>query len=222
MNIAKDIRRGKIAMYNESELKELIKKADAGNKIACAAMGDYYSKLAHTNENMKKAFYYYKKAADLGHDGALFKVAFMTYEGEGTRKDVAAAANYTKSLADKGYTDAQYAIAIMFKNGECGFFGAAQKAFKYFTSAAEQGHAPAQIELGRILFFEKHLIDQAIFWWACAYVHGSSSSEASNKAKDLFNDLVESGLPRGYERITKAIEDVQQSKYNTYTHNPKK
>ena len=56
-----------------------------------------------------------------------------------------------------------------------GIFDYASEAFSYFEKAAKQGQARAQVELGDIYMFQKQEIDNAIFWWVCAYLHGESA-----------------------------------------------
>lgn len=205
----------------ETELKELIRKAENNNIAANVNLGNYYNKLPDVKENRVKAFGYYKAAADLGYAPAQYTVGCFAYEGDGTRKDSSNAAYYWKLAADQNYANAQYALARMYQNGECGLIAKEQKAFKLFKGAAEQGLAIAQVALGDIYMFERKEIDNAVFWWGCAYVHGKSALRASNEAMDRLNDLVESGVPGGYDRVNRIVDEVQKEKYNTYTNNPK-
>lgn len=206
---------------NEAELKQLISRAENNNIKANVDLGNYYIKLPQTKDNRRKAFYYYKRAADLGYAPAQFKVGQLSYIGDGTEKNSSTAAHYLQMAVDQNYADAQYSLACMYKNKECGYIATEQKAFQLFTKAAEQGHANAQISLGYIYFFEKKQIDQALFWWACAYAHGQSNANASDDAKQRMIDAVESGIPGGYDRVNAAIEKVKQRQYDRYTHNPK-
>ena len=68
--------------------------------------------------------------------------------------------------------------------------------------------------------FERKEIDNAIFWWVCAYMHGESASNDSNEAMNRLNELIQSGVQGGRERVDQIIEKISENKYIQYRQEP--
>lgn len=207
-------------ILSEDELNKLKKKADDGSTDAMVSFGNYY--MYHPLcPNEKLGFYYYQKAADMGNPYGEIQLGIAFYFGNGVKPDKNMAVKLVKDAADKGVAKAQCFLGMLYKEGEIGYFATETKMFQCFEKAAKQGYARAQIELGDIYMFKKHSIDNALFWWACAYVHGKNAMDESNMARDRMNDAVESGMPGGYDRVNSFIEKVKNSQYLQYTQNPR-
>lgn len=101
-----------------------------------------------------------------------------------------------QEAADEGVAKAQYMYALFCSGDDNKSNG---KAISYFEKAAKQGLAKTQVALGDIYMFERKEIDNAIFWWVCAYMHGESASNDSNEAMNRLNELVQSGVQGGRE-----------------------
>ena len=198
-----------------SKRKDLELRAEKGDIDALVELGNYYNGLLKSEE----AFYYYKKAADLGYVPAIFQVGLRYIDGDGVGRSMNQGQQYLQKAADKGYANALYCLGLLYQSGEVGFWGQEKKAFKCFSEAAEKGHAKAQIELGN-MYMEKRKIEQAIFCWACAYVHGTKDFDASEAAKDQLNDFCHA-FSKGYDIADSIIKKVQRPEYSQYTNNPK-
>lgn len=131
-----------------SSKEELQKMADAGNaeaQMRLAVM--YYTGSMDGKPDLKKARYWYEKAAAQDQPTALFNLGVMYEKGEGVEKDADKALVYYCRAADKGLVEAQLNAAVEFRDlrQDLG------KAAHYFQMAADHGHKAAQREFGRML-----------------------------------------------------------------------
>lgn len=208
--------------------RELAQKAEEGDFYAASTLGDYYRHMEETEENSAMAHYYYWMAADWGYAPAKFQVGLDYYSGCGVEENEEKAVKYIMSAADEGFANAQHLLGLFYKNGQISTWSGISKAFTYFEKAAKQGHAKAQVELADIYMFEKEefrgifegKIDNAIFWWACAYAHGKEEQEASETAQNRLNHLIESGVPGGADRVNRIMGLVKKGEYSKYRSNP--
>ena len=201
---------------NDNERRELEQKAKNRDVNAAKTLGNYYRQLEETEENNVLSHYYYMMAANLGYAPAKFMVALDYIGGDGVEANLEIAFKYMKEAADEGVANAQYMYALSLMSDKF----KSKEAFTYFERAAKQGQARAQVELGDIYMFQKQEIDNAIFWWVCAYLHGESALQDSNNAKERLDDLVKSGVPGGQGRISRMMETVKESRYSQYRQNP--
>lgn len=75
--------------YDESrELEYLGEKAEEGNFYAQYALGYYYSDMERRSFDSKKAFYYFKNAADKNYPPAISRVAQSYLLGDGAEKNI--------------------------------------------------------------------------------------------------------------------------------------
>jgi TPR repeat protein len=134
----------------KEELKELEKKADAGDANAMFKLGEMYYHGNGVDKNDAKTLQYFEKAAAQGNARAMFELSVMYELGRGVERDYDKAFKYMKLAAEQGYANAQYHMGYMFYDG----LGVAQdyaEAFKWFKFAAAQGDARADINLGIML-----------------------------------------------------------------------
>eukprot|EP01123_Difflugia_compressa_P009783 TRINITY_DN3351_c0_g1_i1.p1 TRINITY_DN3351_c0_g1~~TRINITY_DN3351_c0_g1_i1.p1 ORF type:complete len:173 (-),score=34.42 TRINITY_DN3351_c0_g1_i1:260-778(-) len=64
------------------------------------------------------AYYWYKTAADQGHDCGQYNVGFMWHNGHGVQKNPKVAVEWYKKAADQGYLSAQRLLANIYFKGE--------------------------------------------------------------------------------------------------------
>ena len=80
----------------------------------------------------------------------LFSFGQMSFDGDDTEQDYAAAANWFKMAAEQGHARAQHNLALMYENGE-GVPKDYSEAAKWYRLAADQGLASSQNNLGSLL-----------------------------------------------------------------------
>ncbi len=203
-------------------LRNLIAKAEQGDVEAMVMVGDCYHRGFHAEKDEVKALFYYKMAADRGHPGGAFMTALSYMLGTGVKKDVETAVQYMQDAASKGWVNAQYMLGSMYETGTAGFLFKDKKAAKYYEMAARQGHAEAQLKLGYMNIQKKGAqfsLENSLFWFVCAYLHGNDAQEESRQAMDRLNYLLRAGLPGGRDRIDKIIQNVKTN-YPQYMRNP--
>lgn len=98
-------------------------------------------------ETAGEAVWWYRRASELGHRDAQFRLGQLL-EGRAKKpEDNAVAVAWTRSAADQGHPDAQYDLARKFANG-LGVPLDKGLAVSWYERAAAQGHLAAQIQLG--------------------------------------------------------------------------
>lgn len=130
-------------------LKVIEDSANSGNMHAMCQMGRvlHYANSGESGgeENSKKAFEWFKKAAKLGHPEAHFKVGFMINYSQGTGQKLDPYSNYPKAMkwykkaADLGHAEAQFIVGEVFFDSYD-----LENAFIWFKKAGEQDHFEAQ------------------------------------------------------------------------------
>ena len=142
-------------------------------------LGDAYAKGIGVKLDLKQAYKYYCKAAEMDHAGAQYNVANCYYEAKGVQHDFQKALKWYQKAADQGDVKAQNSLAFCFEGGE-GVWDAfrqkatwlqklldercnlalkkddwkgqpldMRKAITWYLKAAEIGYAIAQMNLGR-------------------------------------------------------------------------
>lgn len=183
---------------------------------AMFALGQYYHNGTFVERDEKLAFHYYKIAANQGHVVACTMAGIALCYGWGTEQDRHQACQILLKVAGKdpfaGY------IAGLIEKGR-GLSG------KYeFERSAMMGHAGAQYELADI-YVQKAVkgkekcLDKAIFWYVCAYLHGSDAPLASREAKEqiIFHEQ-NNGYP--HDAVERKILLIRSS-YPQYLITPK-
>jgi TPR repeat protein len=88
-----------------------------------------------------KALDLLRTATELGHDSAASNLAVMYRRGLGCIQDNNLAAHYFGMAAEKGNAIAQFNLGNMYYHGWEGEPADYQKAFRWYSRAAERGHA---------------------------------------------------------------------------------
>ena len=166
------------------------KAAEQGNATAQSQLGDYYYYGIGIEEDISKAIDWYNKAAEQGDANALDHLGCCYADGVGIEKDFDKAmelftqATETEGVfegvfgiancyldAVKGDADAQCDLGERYYDGDEYVRKNLTKAVKWYTKAAEQGHAVAQCYLGFCyadgVGIEKDL-DKALRWFTQA------------------------------------------------------
>ena len=98
-------------------------------------------------KNYQEAIVWLRKAADLGHAKAEFKLGYCYKVGQGVTQDYYEAVKWYKKSAEQGYSAAQFNLGVCYADGQ-GVPQDYSEAAKWYRKAAEQGMAGAQNNLG--------------------------------------------------------------------------
>jgi uncharacterized protein len=107
-----------------------------------------FSKGRGVAQSDDKAVYWYHMSASQGFPKALLNLGIMFKLGRGVEQSEEKALALFTEAALKGYDKAQYKMAYMHKNGSHGATQNYVESVKWYTMAADQGHADAQCSLG--------------------------------------------------------------------------
>lgn len=147
---------GHLTAHNQDNeiLKWTHKAAEKGIKQAQFALGEIYASKPDT---IKDAVIWYRRAANLGHPDAYYRLGDILKDGangvaansaESTHMYQVAVSEF-HVFAQMGNQDYQYALGTMYQHAK----GVKQDmaiALKWMSQSAMQGHALAQLTLGRI------------------------------------------------------------------------
>ena len=132
----------------EYSIPELEKMADSGDPSAQCAMGDYYNS-EERHADFRKAFNWYKKAANQNHAQALWNMGnFYAVDSGVVAKDFKKAGALLEESAKYGYLDAMLHLGQL-----CIMDGNDSKAIYWFEKADKLGHPEAKehIKVARLL-----------------------------------------------------------------------
>ena len=151
-------------------IQSILGDAIAQNELAC-----YY----YDRKQLKKAFLWYKKAAEQANAVAQYNLAVCYSKGEGIKKDEKEAITWYKKAAEQGHIEAQNSLGYCYKYGE-GVEKDEKEAVAWYKKAAEQGNALAQFNLGNCLIkgegVEKDE-NEAVVWYKKAARQGDIGAQ---------------------------------------------
>lgn len=143
-------------MFEKGEVKGTQDQVKATKQFLKAALQNY--DVAQLNlamkynnniseKSLKRAFFWYEKAAKQGNLPAMNNLANMYYHGQTVKKDYKKAYDLYFEAASKGDSIAQFNIAMMYYNGE--YVKQSDKnTLTWLTLSAKSGYAMAQVRLG--------------------------------------------------------------------------
>ena len=139
---------------NEIEGLKLIKySCDHNNPTGLNCYG-YLNDLgiAGVDEDVEKAFKFYKKAADLGDPAALSNVGNCYKNGHGVQKNVDLGLKYLKLALEEGSSRAAMLIASTISDSDCVSKVDREKSAEYFRLSVDMGSRSAIYEYCCFLF----------------------------------------------------------------------
>ena len=173
---------------------------------------------ADEGKQYKKAFEFYKLAAETNNIEAIYKLGTYYYYGQGVVQDYFEAFRWIRKVAEQGYAPAQSSLGYCYDKGA----GVAQdevEAVKWYRKAAEQGYAGAQSNLG--VCYQKGIgvakdEVKATEWYRKAAEQGLAQAQFNlgncyRKGKGVAKDEVEAitwyikAARQGEERAKKAL-----------------
>lgn len=145
----------------------------AGRDLREIGDDHYYGRNGYTID-LKKAFLFYKQAADLGDVRSINYLGNYYFNGLCDTVDFEKAFNYYKQASDLGYAPAQNNLANCYYEG-LGTDVNYENAFNLYKSASEQNHIQAMVSLAE------------------CYYYGRGVNKDKNKAYMLFVDASNMG-----------------------------
>jgi len=177
------------------DLKQAIKFLElAGSKYpkgfipAQTELGALYDIGKAIPKNPKKAFYWYRLAAEQGVDYAQFNLGIYYFNGQGVEQDYKEALKWYTKAAKQGYANSFNHVGSLHANGQ-GTKVNFKEAIKWFKLAVEKGDAQAQKNLEIVEKLEKQRVEE-------------ERIAAKGDAKELF----ELGWKYRNENLGKAIK----------------
>lgn len=142
-------------------------------------MGYIYDSGTGIPANKELAKQFYQKAADLNMPQAIYNLGYMYYMGQGVTKDFSKAFSYF-TKGEKISSKCQAMLGLIYALGLNNTEVDKKKAFDYFTTAANQGLAVAQYNLG-IMYYNgwgaASDVKNAITWIAKAADQGLARAQ---------------------------------------------
>lgn len=137
------------ALFANSELDDLLKKANEGDAWSQYQVGDaYYRGIRGVGKNHTMAAEWFEKAARQGIKEAQYYLGVCYDLGNGRMQSYNDAAYWYRQAAEQGHPGAQFNLGICYQKGE-GVSQSAQDAAKWIAKAAVQGYLNAQLNLAR-------------------------------------------------------------------------
>ena len=96
--------------------------------------------------DLEKAFFWFKKSADNGDNGAMNNVGVMSLEGQGTPINLEQAYDYFYAAARSGLNRGMLNVARMYRNGS-GVLKDGEKAKFWYEKASQTGFQLADLEM---------------------------------------------------------------------------
>lgn len=164
--------------------------ADQGHAPSMNHLGNLLRK-----DRPAEAFVWHRKAAESGEAYAMENVAGAYYQGIGTEKDLAKAAEWYAKAAEQAHSsNAMLQYGYMLSHGE----GVAQdvtKAFAMYLAAARAGESSAMFNIGTYYRSGKGVAKNpsaARFWFLRAAMNGDTDAEAEfAKLEDVESESAE-------------------------------
>ena len=168
-------------IFGEKQYSVCAARAEAGDPEAAVTIAKLYDDEPfghiynswHKDDDKSAAFYWYKMAADEGHEKALQIVFDSYYFGKYCPQNKSEADRYLKRAADLGHQWAMLVLAYQFEKKE------PEKAVELFLKLAREDNCHAQSRLAA-LYFKGSLIPQDLcksyFWALLASVGGFDRS----------------------------------------------
>lgn len=193
--------------------KEFLKSAVQNYDLAQLNLGMKYNNNIK-EESLKRALFWYQKAADNGNTAAMNNLANMYYAGQTIPKDHEKAYNLYFKAAKRGDAVAQFNISMMYYNGEY-VKQSDKETLSWLTLAAKAGLAIAQVRLGTFYREGYSLVNQnykkALYW----YYEAAKQKSAEGEFYVGFSYFYGFGVKADTKKATYWIH---KAKLNGYSH----
>ena len=212
---------GYFPLSQEALISLWLKAAEGGVVDAIFRMGRIYEEGKLVEINLDEAEKWYRKADDLGHPEAMYRLKLMrqTHFPDDNFEE---AVKWMKAAAERKHPEAQFFLAEMYRNGIGGEQDPAL-ALCWYEKAAQQGFIRAQFELGMIYFCGEGVeVDsaKALEWFVPSAKAGFGESQYmlgmiyergwSDIMQDMDNALFwyRSAAEQGFGEAQRALERI--------------
>lgn len=150
--------KNRLPMPSSDQIKQLEKLADLGNERAMYILGEIYHHSVGVEEDDKKAFGYFSKAAEKEYPPAMNMLAEYYWEGKVIPKDEKRYFELLKAAAEKEYPLAMNMLGLAYEAGY-GTEKNGKKALECFEKAAAKGCMKSMYHISRIFRYGAEGID---------------------------------------------------------------
>ncbi len=178
-------------------LKACQRQAKAGSAVAQVEMGLKYQTGEGVNQNVDKAFYWFRKAAVQGNTTGLEEVGTAYYRGEGVPKNNTQAIYWWKQAAENGKSSAMWWLGYIYSRENNGVTIDKEEACNWFKRSAElggdqwvNGNNPSYYELAACYYHGEGFPKddaKAIYWLEKAKEH--AGDEEIDEIDELLNKI---------------------------------
>lgn len=169
----------------------------------------YFEVNPRAKSNMQKAFDWYKKAAEQGHEASQLNLGVMYNQGRGVKQDYKEAAHWYEKASAQGNAKAQLNLGILYDQG-LGMKKDIIKAAEYYRKAAEHGIRDAQYNLGIIYFNGEGGIAQD---YTESYAWLSLAAEQGSELAFIYKEKIEKKLKTNSRRSARELAMNYYKKY---------
>ena len=148
----------KIVLLNESKpnFSDILTKAEAGESEAQKIVGNHYLNGGNVEQDLSKAFDWYKKSALQSNPKAIYNIGYLYATGSGVEKNLTTALSWYERAANLGFARAQHIAGMYFIKGWAGERDF-DKSYEYFTLAAKQDYIPSIFQLASMNLYGFYL-----------------------------------------------------------------
>ncbi len=184
------------AVHSQSHIKYLAHSGYAGTDLAkfdrtayndsrrLARLGDITAQfnlgvINHYRGEMKRAEYWYRRAALFRHPQAAYNLGLMYYRGDGVDQSFEDAFRWMQTAAEADFPRGQLQLGIMYYRGEGTAKDPAQEAY-WYREAAEAGDPEAQFNLSVLHSMGsgvEHDPVAAYAWMRLAHINGLDATQ---------------------------------------------
>jgi TPR repeat protein/WD40 repeat protein len=172
-----------------------------GDPLAQYVMSEYYS-YGVLPQDLDESLRWLRKGVAAGLPLAWSRLGYFYHEGYGVGRDIQRAVHWFRKAAEADDRRGQYWMGYLTSIGVPGVERSADQAASWYLKAANKGHPPAQVALGRLYELGEGVPqsdETALYWFRKAAEQGYT------EACDLVGQMIESG--RGTESsISDAIK----------------
>ena len=164
----------------QEAIKWYEKGAELGNATAQFELGNLHYNSRY-KKNYEEAVKWINKAAIQNYDDAYYPLAFLTYTGRGTPRNVHEAIKWYEKAVLVNETEAMYVLGDIYENDNEINTDLA-KAHKLYKMAADWGHAYAQEEIGDFYYSGTTIprdYSNALEWYTKSAKQGNASAAKS-------------------------------------------
>ena len=186
-----------IKSHTEEEVRELLRRAEAGEAEAQNELSICYGRGNGVKQDYTEAFRWAMAAAKQGYADAEHTVGTCYLQGKGVEPNIEEGCKWILMAADKGDVTACSTIAGLYITGEGGVELNYEKGIKYMRRAAEKGDVQAYRTLG-FMYLNGYGVEQDVelgrLWLEKAIEQGDAETEWCLGCLSMSEGKIEEGI----------------------------